>query len=151
MFNAGICIVHFDHPPPPPPFAVFFFFFLFCFYIFFFFIVYFFFFSLAKLIYLINFFLPLLSFFVFQIEHMVGLDICLGKGYFYFFSIQSDLCFYENYYSKGACWSLLILYAIGSSNILDAYLIFCCVKEIKRSTEKAKKSIGFQAYINRKR
>ena len=107
--------------------------------------------SLAKFIYLINFFLPLLSFFVFQIEHMVGLDICLGKGYFYFFSTQSDLCFYDSYYSKGACWSLLILYAIGSSNILEAYVIFCCVKEIKKSTEKAEKSIGLQDYINRKR
>ena len=108
--------------------------------------------ALAKLIFLINYFLPLLLFaFVFQIEHTVGLDICLGKGYFYFFSTQSDICFYDSKYSKGACWSLLILYAIGSSNILDAYVIFCCVKEIKRSTEKAKKSIGLQNYINRKR
>ena len=107
--------------------------------------------ALAKLICLINYFLPLLSFFVFQIEHTVGLDVCLGKGYFYFFSTQSDLCFYDSNYSKGACWSLLIVYAIGNSNILDAYLIFCCVKEIKRSTEKAKKVIGLQEYINRKR
>ena len=107
--------------------------------------------ALAKLICLINYFLPLLSFFVFQIEHTVGLDVCLGKGYFYFFSTQSDLCFYDSNYSKGACWSLQIVYAIGSSNILDVYLIFCCVKEIKRSTEKAKKVIGLQEYINRKR
>ena len=108
--------------------------------------------ALAKLIFLINYFLPMLSYaFVFQIEHTVGLDVCLGKGYFYFFSTQSDLCSYDSNYSKGACWSLLILYAIGSSNILDAYVIFCCVKEIKRSTEKAKKSIGLQGYIDRKR
>ena len=107
--------------------------------------------ALAKLIFLINYFLPLLSFFVFQIEHTVLLDVCLGKGYFYFFSTQSDLCFYDSNYQKGACWSLLILYAIGCSNILDAYVIFCCAKEIKKSTEKQKQSIGLQAYINRKR
>ena len=108
--------------------------------------------TLAKLIFLINYLLPFLSFaFVFQIKNPVVLDICLGKGHSYFFQTQSDLCSYDSIYSKGACWTLLILYAIGSSNILDAYVIFCCAKEIKKSTEKQKQSIGRQAYINRKR
>ena len=108
--------------------------------------------TLAKLIFLINYLLPFLSFaFVFRIKNPVVLDICLGKGHSYFFPTQSDLCSYDSIYSKGACWTLLILYAIGSSNILDAYVIFCCVKEIKKSTEKTIQSIGLQAYINRKR
>ena len=108
--------------------------------------------TLAKLMVLINYLLPYLSFaFVITSEHSVGLDVCLGKGYFNFFSNQEELCSYNSIFSKGACWTLMLLYAIGSSNILDAYIIFCCVKEIKRSTEKAKKSIGLQNYINRKR
>jgi hypothetical protein len=85
------------------------------------------------------------------------------KGHSYFFSTQSGLCSYDSIYSKGACWTLLILYAIGSTNILDAYVIFCCVKEIKNqlkkqnnqldskliSTEKGKKSLKLENYIHR--
>ena len=107
---------------------------------------------MAKLIFLINFFLPILSYaFVFTSEHTVGLDVCLGKGYFNFFSNQVDLCSYDNIYAKGVCMTLWLLYAIGSSNILDAYIIYCCLKEIRNSAEKTKKAIGPQAYINRKR
>ena len=108
--------------------------------------------TLAKLIVLINYLLPYLSFaFVVTSEHTVGLDVCLGKGYFNFFSNQEEHCSYNSIFSKGACWTLMFLYAIGSSNILDAYIIFCCVKEIKRSTEKTKNMVSSQAYINRKR
>ena len=46
---------------------------------------------------------------------------------------------------------LLFLHAIGSSNILEIYMIFCINKEMKRSTERVKTMIGDQAYINRKR
>ena len=107
---------------------------------------------MAKLIFLINFLGPLLSYaFVFTSEHTVGLDVCLGKGYFNFFSNQGDLCSYDSIYSKGVCMTIWILYIIGSSNILDAYIIFCCLKEIRNSTEKTKTAIGHQAYINRKR
>ena len=107
---------------------------------------------MAKLIFLINFLGPMLSYaFVFTSEHTVGLDVCLGKGYFNFFSNQVDLCSYNSIYSKGVCMTIWILYIIGSSNILDAYIIFCCLKEIRNSTEKTKTVIGRQAYINRKR
>ena len=107
---------------------------------------------MAKLIFLINFNLSIMSYaFVFTSEHTVGLDVCLGKGYFNFFSNQVDLCSYDNIYAKGACMTLWIVYAIGSSNILDAYVIYYCLKEIRNSAEKTKQAIGPQAYINRKR
>ena len=107
---------------------------------------------MAKLIFLINFLGPILSYaFVFTSEHTVGLDVCLGKGYFNFFSNQVDLCSYDNVYAKGACMTLWILYAIGSSNILETYMIFCINKEMRKSTERVKTMIGDQAYINRKR
>ena len=108
--------------------------------------------TMAKLLFLINFLGPMLSYaFVFTSEHTVGLDVCLGKGYFNFFSNQVDLCSYDNIYAKGACMTLWIVYAIGSSNILDAYVIYYCLKEIRNSAEKTKQAIGPQAYINRKR
>ena len=106
--------------------------------------------TLAKLIVLINYLLPYLSL-VFTSEHAVGLDVCLGKGYFNFFSNQQELCSYNSIFSTGACWTLMLLYAIGSSNILDAYIIFSCVKKIKSSTEETKNMISSQEYINRKR
>ena len=98
--------------------------------------------TLAKLIFLINFLGPLLSYaFVFTSEHTVGLDVCLGKAYFNFFSNQVDLCSYDSIYSKGVCMTIWSLYIIGSSNILDAYIIFCCLKEIRNSTEKQKQQL----------
>ena len=98
--------------------------------------------TMAKLIFLINFLGPILSYaFVFTSEHTVGLDVCLGKAYFNFFSNQVDLCSYDSIYSKGVCMTIWSLYIIGSSNILDAYIIFCCLKEIRNSTEKQKQQL----------
>ena len=108
--------------------------------------------TLAKLIVLINYLLPYLSFaFVVTSDHTIGLDVCLGKGYFNFFSNQEKICSHNNIFSKGVCWTLMFLYVIRSSNILDAYIISCCIKKIKRSTEETKNMISSKEYINRKR
>ena len=108
--------------------------------------------SLAKWIVLINHLIPLLSIFsVFTTENAPGLVLCLGQGYRTFFTTQVNLCSYGSIYSKGACWTLLFLIGLGSSNILDTFMIFCINKEIKRSTEKVKNVISDQAYNNRKR
>ena len=108
--------------------------------------------SLAKWIVLINHLIPLLSFVsVFTNENVPGLTLCLGQGYHTFFTTQVNLCSYDSIYLKGGCLILLFLHAIGSSNVLETYMIFCINKEIKTSTEKVKTLIGDQAYINRKR
>ena len=107
--------------------------------------------SLAKWIVLINHLIPILSISVFTMENSPGLTVCLGQSYHTFFTTQVILCKYDNIYLKGGCLILFILNAIGSSNILDAYMIFCINKEMKISTEKVKTMIGDQAYINRKR
>ena len=101
---------------------------------------------------LINLLIPILSFAsVFTTENVLGLNLCLGQGYHTFFTTQINLCSYDSIYLKGACLILLFLHAIGSSNILDLYMIFCINKEMKRAAEKVKTMIGDQAYINRKR
>ena len=82
---------------------------------------------------------------------MPGLTECLGQGYRTFFKTQVNLCSYDSIYLEGACSILLLLQAIGSSNIPEAYMIFCINKEVKISTEKVKTMIGDQAYTNRKR
>ena len=108
--------------------------------------------SLAKWIVLINHLIPLLSFVsVFTNENVPGLTLCLGQGYRTFFTTQVNPCSYDSIYLKGGCLILLFLHAIGSSNVLETYMIFCINKEIKTSTEKVKTLIGDQAYINRKR
>ena len=82
---------------------------------------------------------------------MPGLTLCLGQGYRTFFITQVNPCSYDSIYLKGGCLMLLFLHAIGSSNVLETYMIFCINKEMKTSTEKVKTLIGDQAYINRKR
>ena len=107
---------------------------------------------MANWIVLINHLIPILSLvFVFTTENVPGLTVCLGQGYRTFFTTEVILCSYDSIYLKGGCLILLFLNVIGSSNILDAYMIFCINKEMKISTEKVKTMIGDQAYINRKR
>ena len=108
--------------------------------------------SLAKWIVLINHLIPLLSIVsVFTTENGPALNLCLGQGYHTFFTPQVNLCSYDSIYLKGGCLMLLFLHAIGSSNILETYMIFCINKEMKKSTERVKSMIGDQADINRKR
>ena len=37
------------------------------------------------------------------------------------------------------------------SNIIDAYCVYCCAKEIKRSTEASREMFSERSYVNRKR
>ena len=80
-----------------------------------------------------------------------GKHVCLGEGYQLFFSTKLRLCTYENLFAKIACTIWIIVQVICMSNIIDLYCIYCCIKEIKKSTEKTKNMLSTEAYNNRKR
>ena len=101
-----------------------------------------------------NILLPFVSFlFIFKIdpENSPGLAICLGEGYHNYFSTQYHFCYYDNTLAKVSCQFWFYLLAIFSSNILDFYWMYSCIKKLKDETEATKDMTSKEAYVRRKR
>ena len=107
--------------------------------------------GLARLMVILNVFLPLFSYGAVFTENSPGIYVCLGEGYNLFFTTEIKLCNYDDLFAKIACLFWLVVQTICMSNIVDIYCICCCVKEIKKSTEETKNMLTKQAYTNRKR
>ena len=103
---------------------------------------------------IVNILLPFLSFglvYKTDIETSPGLSICLGKGYYNFFSTEILFCNYDNPISKYGCQIWSFLQIIIMSNVIDLCCVYWMSKEIKRQTEATKEMIGKKAYVIRKR
>ena len=105
----------------------------------------------ARFMATLNFLVPIFSWALFFKDNSASLKECLGKGYLNFFSTKIYYCSQDNSFSNIFCWTWLSLFAICTSDVVDAYCIFCCVKYINKSTEESKKILSKQAYTNRKR
>jgi hypothetical protein len=101
--------------------------------------------------FILNILLPTLAYSLIIALRPTELNICLGEGYLNFLPSQFTFCPYENWFSYIFCWTLMILVKTFMSNVIDAYCVYWCVKEIKESTEDSKIMLSNQAYSNRKR
>ena len=95
--------------------------------------------------------MPIFSWALFFKDNSTGLQECLGRGYNNFLSTKPEYCSYDNSFLNIFCWTWLCLIITCMSNIVDAYLTFCCAKHINKSTEESKRMLSKEAYINRKR
>ena len=101
----------------------------------------------AKLMAILNFLVPILSWIFILTDNSIPLNECLGKGYLTYLSITSNYCSDDDILCRA--WLFLVL--ILMSNIIDVYCIYQCVKDIKKSTEKSRNMLTKKAYTNRKR
>ena len=101
----------------------------------------------AGIMAMLNFIIPIFSWTSIFTDNSTALNNCLGKGYLNFFSTKFQFCSNENIF----CWVWFSLTVIVLSDILDVYCIYCCLKDIKKSTEKSKSLLSKQAYTNRLR
>ena len=101
----------------------------------------------ARLMAMLNFLVPILSWVFVFTDNSNALNECLGKGYLTYLSVTSNYCSNDDILCRA--WLFLVL--ILMSNIIDVYCIYQCIKDIKKSTEKSRNILSKQAYSNRKR
>ena len=105
----------------------------------------------ARIMAMSNFLLPILTWTSIFTDKSTLLNKCLGKGYLYFLSTKVQFCSSGNLVQDIFCWVWTSLIVIVLSDIIDVYCIYCCLKEIKTSTEESKKMLSKQGYANRRR
>lgn len=102
--------------------------------------------SLARLIICLQFASSCLPiYFLFNLDSIPGLQVCLGKGYLNFISVKYNVC-----QGSKICIFTALLLMLFMSNILDLICLLCCFHRIKTNTEKSKSMIGEKDYIKRK-
>ena len=105
----------------------------------------------ARIMAMSNFLFPILTILTIITDKSTLLYKCLGKGYINFLSTKVQLCSSGNVFQDLFCWVWTSLIMIVLSDIIDVYCMYCCLKEIKTSTEESKKMLSKQGYANRRR
>ena len=101
----------------------------------------------AKLIAILNFLVPILSWIFILTDNSMALNECLGKGYLNFLPTKNHFCTNDNI----LCWVWFGLVLILMSDIIDFYCLYKCIKNIKKSTVESRHLLSKKAYTNRKR
>ena len=101
----------------------------------------------AKLMAILNFLVPILSWIFILTDNSMALNECLGKGYLNFLPKKNHFCTNDNI----LCWIWFGLVLILMSDIIDFYCLYQCIKNIKKSTAESRNMLSKKAYTNRKR
>lgn len=110
--------------------------------------------SFGRIILVISFFVPLIITYgvVNATDHLVTLDACLGHyEQTYVKTSGNQLCNSGSYFDTGFCKVVFVLYAIISSHIPEAILLYRCFRMIQIQTELSHDLIGDKQYIQRRR
>ena len=101
----------------------------------------------AKLMAILNFLVPILSWIFILTDNSMALNECLGKGYLNFLPTKNHYCTNDDI----LCWVWFGLVSIMMSDIIDFYCLYQCIKNIKKSTIESRYMLSKKAYTNRKR
>ena len=101
----------------------------------------------AKLMAILNFLVPILSWVFVLTDNSMALNECLGKGYLNFLPTKNHYCTNDDI----LCWVWFGLVSIMMSDIIDFYCLYQCIKNIKKSTVESRYMLSKKAYTNRKR